>query len=144
MQCGVYVLFLALVSYYAVEGVDDPVLRIVVLLLVLLYAVHEMMQINSEDVMLYFFEIWNICDWLGMATFLIHAALHFAGVIEEGDFAFKLLLSVAVSLFWFKAIGYLRVFSPTRHLVRLVVEVIKDMRSFAVLLIVLWLQYAII
>ena len=79
-----------------------------------------------------------------MLFFVLHLLLSFGDVLDPDSIGFKVLLSVPVTMMYFRAIGYLRVFSNTRYLVRLIVEVIWDMKSFVVLLIVLFLQYSVV
>ncbi len=44
------------------------------------------------------------------------------------------LLAIINFLTWFRAISYLRLFKQTRSLIRLIIEVIKDMKAFAIVL----------
>ena len=86
---------------------------------------------------------WNFCNFTGFSLLIIHTFLNITGAIEVGSSSFQSLLSVAMLLLWLCALGYLRVFDATRHLVRLVLEVMKEMWSFVLLLVLLWMAYAI-
>lgn len=68
----------------------------------------------------------------------------FTGALNDDSIEYKTLISIPVALIYLRAIGYLRIFSSLRYLVRLVVEVIWDMKSFMVLLFLLFVAYAVV
>ena len=81
---------------------------------------------------------------MGFSLLIVHTALFLVGIIEKDSDEFQTMLSLALMFLWFRSLGFLRIFSATRHLVRLVMEVVMEMWSFVIFLIVLWLQYAVI
>ena len=46
------------------------------------------------------------------------------------------LLAALTLLSWFRALSFLRLFQKTRALIRLIIEVIKDMEAFAIVLFI--------
>lgn len=46
-------------------------------------------------------------------------------------------------LLWFRLLSYLRLFKTTRALIRLIIEVCKDMYAFAIVLSIALLSFAI-
>ena len=91
-----------------------------------------------------FYSLWNTIDKLFLITFLLHLVLAFTGILRSDSVAYQALSSIPLTLMYLRAIGHLRVFSNLRHLVRLVVEVIWDMKSFMVLLAILIVAYAVV
>lgn len=53
------------------------------------------------------------------------------------------VLSLLNLLVWFRIISYLRIFKATRALIRLVVEVLKDIRAFALVLCLALMAFSV-
>ena len=92
----------------------------------------------------YFTDIWNILDMSGYFTFFLHTVLYMSGSITHGSMTFKSILSLAILLLWLRAIGDLRAFKNTRYLVRLVIETVRDLKSFMILLVVMLYTYSVV
>jgi hypothetical protein len=67
--------------------------------------------------------------------------MELAGAIDEDDVDMRLILSLAVFLAWIRLIGFLRLFTATRTLIRMIIEIVKDMIPF--LIIFLLFNFAI-
>jgi hypothetical protein len=93
----------------------------------------------------YFTSFWNVFDFIR----LILLATCLLTWIRENERAlmsheFQLYLLATVILFsWFRALSYLRMFQTTRVLIKLIVEVAKDMISFIVVLIIAVIGFSI-
>ena len=138
-----HLLFLIGISFYATEYIDSTAGRAIALFFAVLFCCYEILQIISERLH-YFQDVWNVVDIAGYVLFFLHTIFYMLDFVTRGSTSFRWLLSVAVLFLWFRAIGDMRAFSNTRYIVRLVVEVLKDMISFAILLAILIYTYAVI
>ena len=139
-QAAIYYLYLVLVTIYVTGYPDSTAFRVVLLLFTLFNLSQELLQFSKDNI----FDLWNMMDYIFVTLFSVHLMLAFADALDTDSTAYKVLLSIPITLMYFRAIGYLRVFSNTRYLVRLIVEVIWDMKSFLVLLVVLFIQYSVV
>lgn len=70
----------------------------------------------------------TIC-YSGLRLYSVHTEA------EDPSHLFDYLLAIVNILSWFRAISYLRLFKQTRSLIRLIIEVIKDMKAFTIVLL---------
>ena len=136
-------LYLIAISVYATSYIDRTGFRAICFILTILFSLYEVLQIVAEGVY-YFSEVWNLLDISGYVTFVIHTVLYMTGGITHGSMTFKAILSLAILLLWLRAIGDLRAFKNTRYLVRLVIETIRDLKSFMILLAVMLYTYSVV
>lgn len=52
------------------------------------------------------------------------------------------LAPITILLLWYKIFNYLTVFKPTRYLIKMIFEIIQDIRAFLIILFVAILSYA--
>ncbi len=55
-------------------------------------------------------------------------------IIAENTISNRNLLACLTFCSWARGVSYLRLFKQTRSLIRLVIEVVKDMKAFAIVL----------
>lgn len=80
----------------------------------------------------YFSDFWNIFDLTGFFSLSAYC------IFVESEIEFenrKDLLGFGLLVIFWRGISYLRPFHLTRHLVGMIVEIIKDMSSFFIVLI---------
>lgn len=85
----------------------------------------------------YLQDFWNVFDLLRSAITVTYCGLRIYEHLQGEDNFLRLydyLLAIINFLTWFRAISYLRLFKQTRSLIRLIIEVIKDMKAFAIVL----------
>jgi hypothetical protein len=82
-------------------------------------------------------DLWNFSDLFTCALAIIYSLKKIiqidnedANVLDENRY----LLAALTLNAWLRGLSYLRLFKQTRSLIRLVIEVIKDMKAFAIVL----------
>ena len=79
-------------------------------------------------------------DFFGSFMFILQTILLWAGVLDtKGD----ALLATSILLIMLRAIGDMRCFEKTRYLVKLIIEVFKDMESFFYILVHSLVSFAV-
>lgn len=89
---------------------------------------------------------WNLMDFFGQimyAIFSIYDLLRKAGKVEFNYF-FENLMILSLLLLLARAVALLRIFSNTRYLIRMILIVIIDMKSFIIIQIVFVVIFSII
>ena len=89
------------------------------------------------------FSIWNITDSLSLILFVLHLITVTVRLLNSDSIASQALLSITVSLMYFRSLGYLRIFNDLRYLVRLVLQVISGLRGFMVLLAIVYFSFSV-
>mmetsp|Transcript_22437 Transcript_22437/g.19368 ORF Transcript_22437/g.19368 Transcript_22437/m.19368 type:complete len:258 (-) Transcript_22437:344-1117(-) len=89
----------------------------------------------------YFSDIYNYVDM--SSTFLLLASL-ISTWAEVDELAGNWVFTITILLNYTKWIGYARVFDQTRRLIRIIVEIVSDMRSFIFMLLFIIFGFSII
>ena len=85
--------------------------------------------------MQYFYSVWNYIDFIPPVGIIVIAIIAFSEDIESNDTkAIRTIMSVITFFMWFKVLFFLRLFKPTGYLIRMIVLVIVDMKSFLLVL----------
>ena len=134
-QAVVYLLIAIIVSVYATVAPHSLVLKGLVITFCVYLLTTEALQ-SAKDNLSYISDPWNCFDLISATTLLTETFIT-SIVVSVSGFVSTLLLSVALACVWFRVLGYLRIFDGMRLLVRLVIESLKDLKSFAILLLVL-------
>ena len=82
----------------------------------------------------------DICLIISAFAVLIVDLLNIFSVIDDSSIV-KLLASISAFLFWLRAISYLRGFEGTAFMIRLIVEVVSDIRYFLLLILLFTLSF---
>jgi hypothetical protein len=133
-----YILYMVLLSLYCISFREGYQWFLVLLFIVhVLLFLYEVTQI-ATDFFDYWGDMWNILDQLRGLSFTVYAVL-----VWRGEDNHNALLTVII-FSWTRGISYFRMFDGTRYMVRLLAEVIKDMREFFVILLYSTLSFTFI
>ena len=90
---------------------------------------YEVLHMLRTNVTRHFFIFWNALDF-------VQSVLGFASIVTffSGDSSFDLLLALAVYLKWFGLLYYLRGFKNTGPLIRMIIEIVKNIKYFLLVL----------
>lgn len=86
-------------------------------------------------------DFWNILDFSRNILLWVYATLHWESV---SDHTKMLIISVITLLSWGRGIGYFRILGATRYLIRMILEVAKDMWAFLLILLILTFVFGIL
>jgi WD40 repeat protein len=137
VQGFTYVFYLILLGFHIVLFLEDKNF------LTILFSVHaalwlfEVWQI-STDFSEYWNSIWNVLDQLRGLSFNYYAL-----IAMKGTYNYDILLAVLI-FSWARGIACFRMFEPSRSMVRLVIQVILDIRTFFLILFYSTLAFAFV
>lgn len=101
------------------------------------FVINEIKQLKEEGVN-YLYSFWNYIDLIPPIGMYI-----IAGTLVLGLFDIKMpmaversILSIVTFFMWMKFLYFLRIFRNTGYLIRMIVEVVKDMRHFFTVLFI--------
>jgi len=120
-----------LISIYTGLRSSELILEIPIFVLGLFFLFYEIFEVSSIGFNAYFTMIWNYVDCFG--TLILPPSIIAIWCGAEGDLK-EWLLSFMIVYAYSRLISYFRVFDQTRKLIRTIIEIIRDMRSFAVIL----------
>lgn len=126
-QGMLYILYMILLSLFCIFFRESPGFLVLLFICHIFLFLYEVTQI-ATDFFDYWGDMWNILDQLRGFTCTIYTIL-----VWRGDDNTNVLLAVVI-FSWTRGISYFRMFDGTRYMVRLLAEVIKDMREFFVVL----------
>lgn len=127
VQGALYVLYLILLGFHIVLYLEDRNF------LAVLFTVHatlwlfEVWQI-STDFSEYWNSVWNVLDQLRGLSFNYYAL-----IALKGTYNYEILLAVLI-FSWARGIACFRMFESSRSMVRLIIQVIIDIRIFFLIL----------
>ena len=129
-----YIVCLFVNIEYGVSGGLSTVVLMGFAVYFLLFELYQM-SIRTID---YFTDFWNLFDLCRGLLLLYYAGADWV-IGHNEDMTAGQMMTYALAtlnlLSWFRAISYLRLFQDTRVLIYLIVQVIKDMVAFMVVLI---------
>ena len=133
-----YIVYMCCLSVYCISfRYGYPGFLIFLFIIHVMLFFYEVTQI-ATDFLDYWGDMWNILDQLRGLSFTVYCILLWRG--EDNN---DVLLSVII-FSWTRGISYFRMFNGTRYMVRLLAEVIKDMREFFVILLYSTLSFTFI
>ena len=107
------------------------------------YALREILQMKNSGFSAYFSSPWNICDLIlipltiaGASLDIYQISLKYSYISSE-----KIIYSVTLLIFWGRILSYSRAFEGTGFMIRLVIQVILDMKYFLFLIILFTLAF---
>mmetsp|Transcript_39910 Transcript_39910/g.38461 ORF Transcript_39910/g.38461 Transcript_39910/m.38461 type:complete len:229 (-) Transcript_39910:558-1244(-) len=130
-------------------GRDYQVLMVPILLLGLLFMIIDLFQM-VQNIQAYLTSFWNLFDLLRFFFIVIFACVALTIEEPEGDREerddeyYYYILAILNFIAWIRLLSYLRLFRQTRALIRLVVEVCKDMIAFLIVLFCAIITFSII
>ena len=120
--------YLALVTTIVFQTVyrDIPTTLVIILVLNSLFLLYEIAQMKMR-LRSYFLSIFNIFDLLRILLLYVYpiAVFQNAGITSQ-----NWILAAANIMCWYRLIGYIRIFQPTRYLIRMCAEVMKALGPF--------------
>jgi len=97
---------------------------------------NEVSQLLEEGIT-YFASVWNYIDIIPpVINFVIIASNIMDGIYTLPTNVIRVIMAVAVFFMWFKLLYFLRIFKDTGYLIRMIIEVVADMRFFLLILFV--------
>jgi hypothetical protein len=116
--------------------------QVAIVILSCYFLKNELKQIYI-DKLYYFFSIWNYIDIIPpLASFAIvlvfHTDLH-PGTYSTTE---AVLNSIAVFFIWMKGLYFMRIFDSFSYLIRMIVNVISDMKTFLIVLFITIIAFA--
>ncbi|CDW71666.1 wd-40 repeat protein [Stylonychia lemnae] len=100
------------------------------------FLLNELKQLQSGSD--YFTDLWNYIDIIppiGIYVFVVSAVLNDYG-IQYGEDLERSIQSIVTFFMWFKFLYFLRIYKRTGYLIRMIFEVISDMRYFFIVLLI--------
>lgn len=137
IQGILYIFYLVQLSFYCIFFRDSPMYLIVLFIVHVFLFLYEVIQITT-DFYDYWLDVWNILDQLRGISFTLFCFLEWAGHDNKN------VLLIVIIFSWTRGISYFRMFDGTRYMVRLLSEVIKDMKVFFIILFYSTLAFSFI
>ena len=132
MHAFIYVLYL-LTLIAEVESNFSTVTLTLLIGFAAYFILFEFLQVYLKG-LVYFADFWNVFDLLRIVMLFIYISALLT--IEDNTNSFIAYFLTALNLFsWFRALSFLRLFTRTRVLIHLIVEVLKDMVPFMIVLL---------
>ncbi|CDW74847.1 wd-40 repeat protein [Stylonychia lemnae] len=145
IQCSVYFLFVALIIAHSISYKDRIELVIAILAFGFIFIGWELFQLilNYRS---YFGEIWNVLD-IGRVILIVWycltALVNISNDKSAVDKENRIVLGVLNLLVFLRILSYFRLNQSSRVLIRLIIEVCRDMVSFTLLLFLSIVGFAI-
>jgi len=86
----------------------------------------------------YFKSFWNLIDLISL---LLNLSVIILDLVNNNTMDSNSVASVAILLMWVKLFYFLRIFNSTAHLIRMIIEIISDMRYFVIVLMLAVLAF---
>lgn len=130
------------------NGTYSLYFRIAILVCLLYFLIIEVAQLSKQGFMLHFMDFWNYLDITIPLMILSTECLNYLGYLRtsfcdyvqqhtseeelecEDYILVRCLYSLIAFLMWIRFIYFFRVFKRTGYYIRMIIEVIKDMRQF--------------
>lgn len=112
-------------------GLANNLAVIVLLVFIAYFMLIESMQIVSQKLS-YFKSFWNLIDLTSLLFNLIILIMDLAGMYDRD---LTTLMSIAVLIVWLKLFYFGRIFLATAAMIRMVIEIIYDMKYFLLILL---------
>mmetsp|Transcript_33876 Transcript_33876/g.24919 ORF Transcript_33876/g.24919 Transcript_33876/m.24919 type:complete len:250 (+) Transcript_33876:3741-4490(+) len=142
-----YVLFMSWIYLKRYESLGWEYTSYVFMAILILYSLYfcfiEISQIREEGPK-YLTSVWNYLDMVPPFFLLVFIPLAYEGYFEDpAHKSLEASMQGIMSLFiWLKMLYFLRIFDQTGYLVRIIIEVIYDMRYFLMILILTFVAFA--
>ncbi len=107
------------------------------------YFNNELTQMRTDGIASYFKSFWNFIDIIpiigiyAIAFISLLETVIYAGMVEEriDETNQRIVISIVTLFMWLKFLYFFRIFDQTSYLIRIVVEVVIDMRHFLLVLL---------
>ena len=138
VQAFVYFIYMILLSFLTIGEFQNEgmiVVAFVLNVILLLFEVFQMIVSGAQ----YWSDFWNYLDILRSITFMMYLIFNSMGIAESWNYD---ILSLVTLTSWTRGIAYFRIFSKTRYITKLLVEVLRDMKAFLVILLYSTLSFS--
>ncbi|OMJ78838.1 hypothetical protein SteCoe_21282 [Stentor coeruleus] len=140
-QAMTYFLYMAcLSSYIIIFDNNNEILLMIIFVLNAFLALYEIFQMILTKTS-YMKDPWNYIDFTRMSLFFVYVSMHWLGY--QKIIAEKVLVGL-IFVTMVRGISYFRLFDNTRYMINLLSEIIKDMKSFLILLTYSTYSFALI
>lgn len=103
------------------------------------FLILEMIQIKKNGFS-YFIDIWNVID---ISSLIINVVFLYGEVSNNiNNDTLQVIGSVAILLMWVKMFYWMRLFKPFSAFIRMITEIIKDVKVFLVMLLISLFAFA--
>ena len=89
--------------------------------------------------MQYLKDFWN---WLDIASLGLNLTYLVRDIVDADPHNNRVISSLAALLMWLKLLYFLRLFAPTAALIRMIVEICKDMFVFTIIYFIAIIGFA--
>lgn len=114
---------------------------IIIVGLSIYFLFNEFVQLK-DDIGGYFLSVWNYIDILPPVLALSCMAVEHFTLFDNLDDSMQYFHSFTTFVSWLKLLYFMRIFKNTGHLIRIIVDVIYDMRHFLLVLFITILAYS--
>jgi len=138
-----YSAFMVFLSFYASQTSAERSFWLEVVLLVsgCCFLLYETLQLVSAGIKIYATDVWNYVDVTGNILLL---ATIIADWCDADKLSKQWLMTITLFLGYAKWVSFFRIIDQTRKLIRIIIEIVKDIRSFIALLFAAIMGYSLI
>ena len=114
------------------------ILTVLLVVFATYFVTNEIKQLGCEGFE-YLLSFWNYIDIIppfGIYILVVIHSLKELKIIELNDSLVRTILAIVTFFMWFKFLYFLRIFKNTGYLIRMIIEVIVDMRYFFLVLLI--------
>ena len=130
-----------LISLYTALDQRNYTLEIPILVLGVFFLSYEAIELIAEGYKAYLSSAWNYIDLPGNTLIILTILLVWMGLDHD---ILNWLFSFMLAFTYVRLISYFRMIKQTRKLVRVIIRILKDIRSFAAILICLSIGQSLI
>ena len=115
----------------------DNLLLILSMVICLTFWAQELREVYNER-LAYFFSFWN---WMDLTTYALVVFSTFDHIFAIPGYENRILYGWALIFLWFNILSFLRPYSWSGPLIRMIVQIVRDMRMFVLVMILLLLGF---
>ena len=131
VQALLYAFLVVSIILNTVYDRNNLIILSIAIFLNTIFLVNEIFKVVS-DIASYFFNFWNVFDLFRILLLYTYASLTIKQ--NSNQQVEDILLVILTLALWSRFTGYLRIFDGIRYLNYVIIEVIKDMQSFLLIL----------
>jgi hypothetical protein len=138
MQAGAYLVYLLVLAGYLVIFFENLIGLLVVLAVGLILSSYDLLQM-IRGFNLFWRDVWNYFDLSRLICLVIYTIAYY----YERDLQDPILVALTLISF-LRGLSFFRLFNETRYIIQLLMHVIIDMKSFAILLTYTTLGFSLV
>jgi len=139
-----YSVYMILLSVYAsqVQTQKSEGVGAALLVFAAIFLFYEFLHFLSAGKKIFFLDIWNYIDITANIMLIITVLVTRGG--GENTLSRQWLMTITLFLCYSKWVSFFRIIDQTRNLIRIIIEILQDMKSFIVFLAVSVLGFSLI